>query len=122
VRQETYLRAFAVGVRGLFEFLTWGGPHETPAATRPHPAPITRAYFAITHALARLDKMGVCPSDIERLQQFAQAVLLDFEIHDLKMTVNPNALKVAQETELELWSRRYKEFSPFQPISATRKR
>ncbi|MEX3694224.1 hypothetical protein AB3X91_37780 [Paraburkholderia sp. BR14263] len=121
VSQETYLRAFAVGVRGLFEYLTWGEPHETPAATTPHPAPITRAYVAITHAVARLDKMGVRPNDIERLQQFAQAVLLDFEIQDLGMTVNPEALKVAQETELKLWSRRYKEFVPFQPISANRK-
>ena len=122
VRQETYLRAFAVGVRGLFEYLTWGEPHETPAATTPHPAPITRAYIAMTHAVARLDKMGVrCLSDIERLQQFAQAVLLDFEIHDLGMTVNPDTLKKAQETELELWSRRHKEFVPFQPRSANRK-
>jgi len=121
IQQETYLRAFAVGVRGLFEYLTWGEPHETPAATTPHPSPITRAYVAITHAVARLDKMGVLsPSDIERLQQFAQAVLLDFEIHDLGMTVNPDALKVATETELELWSRRHKEFVPFQPISANR--
>lgn len=121
VRQETYLRAFAVGVRGLFEYLTWGGPHETPAATTPHPAPITRAYVAITHAVARLDKMGVRPSDIERLQKIAQAVLLDFEIHDLGMTANPDALKMAQGTELKLWSRRHKEFVPFQPISANRK-
>ncbi len=122
VRQETYLRAFAVGVRGLFEYLTWEGPHETPAATTPHPAPITRAYIAITHAVARLDKMGVLrPSDIEQLQHFVQAVLLDFEINDLGMTVNPDALKVAQETELELWSRRHKEFVSFQPTSANRK-
>jgi hypothetical protein len=121
VRQETYLRAFAVGVRGLFEYLTWEEPHETPAATTPHPAPITRAYVAITHAVARLDKMGVRSGDIERLQQFAQDVLLDFEIHDLGMTVNPDALKAAQETELKLWSRRHKEFVPFQPISSNRK-
>jgi hypothetical protein len=121
VRQETYLQAFAVGVRGLFEYLTWGEPHETPAATTEHPAPITRAYIAITHALARLDKMGVRPSDIERLQQFAQAVLLDFEIHDLGMPVNSDALRLAQKTELELWSRRHKELVPFQPISANRK-
>ncbi|MGY0195516.1 hypothetical protein ACWA7J_10620 [Leptothrix sp. BB-4] len=122
VRRETYLQAFAVGVRGLFEYLTWGESHETPDATKPHPAPITRAYIAITHAVARLDKMAdLNPSDIDRLQKLAQAVLLDFEIHALGMTVNPDLLKAAQETELELWSRRYKEFVPFRPKFAIRK-
>ncbi len=121
VRQETYLGAFTIGVRGLFEFLSWGEPHKTPDAAKPHPAPVTRAYIAVTHAVARLDKMGVRPGDINRLQKLAQRFLLDFEVDALRMTVNPDALKVAQETELKLWSHRYKEFVPFQPIPASRK-
>lgn len=121
IRVETYLRAFGVGIRGIFEYLTWGGPHETPATTTPHPAPITRAYVAFTHAIARMDKMCVQPNEIERLQQFAQGILLDFEFHELGMTVNPDALKVAQKTELALWSRRHKEFVPYQPTLRNRK-
>lgn len=121
VRRETFLEAFGIGVRGLFEFLTWGRLHEAPGATVPHPAPITRAYIAITHAIARLDKMRAPPQSIERLQQHVQAVLLDFEFHDLGMTVNPKVLTAAQQTELALWSKRHKEFVPFQPISSNRK-
>lgn len=112
---ETYIRAFAIGVRGLFEYLSEGLEHKVPATTASHLAPITRAYLAIPHAMARLDRMGVRPSDIPRLQVFSQCVLLDFEINDLGMTVNPGVLQAAQETELELWSRRHKEFVPYQP-------
>lgn len=122
VQQETFLQAFAIGVRGLFEYLTWGKAHTTPAATIEHPAPITRAYISITHAVARLDKMGISPSDIDRLQQFALTVLLEFESCDLGMTVNPDTLKLTLKTELELWSLRHKEFVPYQPISANRQR
>jgi len=122
VRRKTFLQAYTIGVRGLFEYLTWGAPHDTPAAAIEHPAPITRAYVAITHAVARMDEMGVSRDEIGQLQQFALEVLLEFESRDLGLTVNADVLQTALATELELWSRRHKEFAPFQPKSAKRKR
>lgn len=113
IQRETFLKAFAIGVRGLFEYLSWDMPHETPGATVEHPAAVTRAYLAITHAVARLDKMRVPPTEIARLQRLVLAVLIEFENCDLGMTVNAEVLQLTLKTELKLWSCRSHELDKF---------
>ncbi|MFM0496344.1 hypothetical protein [Paraburkholderia caledonica] len=110
----TFIEAFALGVRGVFEYLNGGRGHHA-ANGELHPHPITRAYMALTHSLARLGEMWSRGST-DQLVRTGFSTLLEFETTDLGFAVDAAELKRFAETELAVWGMRSDELLPYQIV------
>jgi hypothetical protein len=112
---KTFIEAFILGIRGVFEYLNGGGTHHA-AIDDPHPNPITRAYIALTHSLVRLPEMRA-RGDIDRLVRVGLSALLEFEEMELGSVVDTTELQHFAETELAVWHRRSDELIPYQVVN-----
>lgn len=114
MRRHTFAMAASLGIRGLFEYLGEGERHDrAPESTHPHP--LTRAYVAFTHAFARLSEMGLSAGEVSACTTIGQTTLLEFETVDLGFRIDPVELERFQTTELQIWSRRHADLTPYQP-------
>lgn len=99
----TYSKAYAIGMRGLYEVLNEGSGQHDDAPHSTHPHPISRAYIAIAHGLARLNSEGFSVDEAKIVLQTTETALLQFEAESLGMPVDPSILNRFMETELKQW-------------------
>jgi hypothetical protein len=59
--------------------------------------------MAYSHAVARLDEMGFSKDQQKEIQSAGQSALLEFEVVELKMSVDLDVIQHFIETELEQW-------------------
>lgn len=119
--RRAFAMAFAIGIRGLFEYLNEGCDHDMAHGSS-HPHPLTRAYVAVIHSLVRLNKMGVTDFDEAVMHTIGAATLLEFEAHELGFQVIPEELERFQQTELKVWHKRSDELIPYQLVNSPRRK
>ena len=106
IHLATFAHCYAIGLRGLFQVLNGlGCPHDDASGST-HPNPISRAYTAFTHGMARVSEMKLSVSDQATMLAVGQTALLDFEVNDLGQAVDPEVLKRFAHSELQLWRER----------------
>ncbi|CAN0622747.1 conserved protein of unknown function [Burkholderia multivorans] len=110
----TFAQCYAIGIRGLFHVLNGiGGVHDDATGST-HPNSISRAYAAFAHGLARLSEVQLSSAIQEKVSAAGYAALLDFEVNDLKMIVDPTVLARFSETEIDLWREREQELIQYE--------
>lgn len=119
VRPATFLVAYALGIRGAFEVLHREGyATHTEVQDGTHPHPLSRAYVALTHGLARAPDMGIPVHEAARWSVLAQAAFLDFELNELGMPVNVEVLEAFAATTLREWREQEHVLNPYQQLQA----
>lgn len=110
----TLARCYALGIRGLFQVLSGiDGVHDDSSGST-HPNPVSRAYAAFTHGMARASEMGMSAREQAEMLTVGQSALIDFEFADLGVRVDPVVLESFANSELKLWSARESELFKYQ--------
>lgn len=119
ISPETWLRVFALGVRSMYEVLHRNGycVHEAVLdATHPHP--LSRAYVAFTHGLARTSDLGISDDVADVWRSISQSTLLEHELLDLGMVVDGAVLEAFAAGRLEEWHENAAVLAPYQLLQA----
>lgn len=119
IAYSTLLRAFALGVRGMYEALYqagYTGHFDELGGTHPHP--LSRAYVAFTHGLAGASRLGVSDDIADEWCKVSQAALLEYELEDLRSPIDGSVLAAFADSRLQEWHKTEAVLEPYQLLHA----
>ncbi len=118
----TAITAYTIGVRGLFEVLrNPRRPHDA-AMVGDYPHPISRAYLAVSHGIARLGDGPLAHLANTGAEAVARQVLLEYEHRELGLPVEDQVLQMFFATEVKYWHAHESMLLPYQLTSAVANR